>query len=118
LTYLVVWSQGCSPESGDDASKLFTMARAYKLTIEKAGEYSIGIAFELFSLTSVWDAVERIRDMLLERVTVPYSDIAKSFYATVSKKDLKLARDYLAKWGNDLYARAERLQYVQARRLG
>ena len=58
--------------------------------------------------------MERIKDMLLDRVTVTYSDVAKSFYATVSKKDLQWARDSLARCGRELYGYAHRQQHVDA----
>jgi len=105
-------------ESGDDASQLYKVAQALRLPIEEAGRVSVGIAFELFKRRSIWKAVKRIRDVLLDRVTVPYSDIAEAFNTTVSTKDLQWARDYLAQWGHEVYGHAQRAQYLRARRLG
>jgi len=101
-------------ESKDDASQLYTVSQALRLPVEAAGQIAVGIAYELFKRRSIWKAVERIRDLLLDRVTVTYSDAAKAFYATVSKKDLQWARDSLAQCGRELYGYAHRQQHVNA----
>lgn len=105
-------------ESGDDASHLYTAAKALHLPVEEAGRIAVGIAFELFGRRTIWRAVERIRDLLLDHTTVSYREVMEAFDASVNRKDRRWAKDYIAQWGNTVYGDAQRWEQMHARRAG